>query len=77
MAMAIKGRLTSGNNPLHMRRKHLSNAMRDNTHMIRTMLANWPEEFQLPEDHPLREWLEVTDFICDQLESPDVPTVQV
>lgn len=65
------GRLTSGNAPLHERRKHMSNAMRDNVHMIRTMMANWPEEFQLPADHPVHEWLEVTDYICDQLETPD------
>ena len=65
------GRLTSGNAPLHERRKHLTNAMRDNTHMVRTMMANWPEEFQLLDDHPIHEWLEVTDYICDQMESPD------
>ena len=65
------GRLTTGNKPLHERRKHLTNAMRDNTQMIRTMLANWPEEFQLPADHPILEWLEVTDYICDETEKSD------
>lgn len=66
----VKGRLTSGNAPLHVRRVGLSNAMRDGVQTIRTMLANWPDEYALPSDHPVHEWLEVTDFICDQLEEP-------
>lgn len=64
------GRLTTGNAPLHIRRKHLSNSMRDNVHMIQTMIANWPKEFELPDDHPLHEWMEVTTYICDELEKP-------
>lgn len=64
------GRLTTGNAPLHIRRKHLSNGIRDNLHMVQTMLANWPAEFALPDDHPLHEWLEVSAYICDQLETP-------
>lgn len=71
----IKGRLTSGNAPLHERRKHLANAMRDGVQTIRTMLANWPDEYALPSDHPVHEWLEVTDFICDQLEEPSGPSL--
>lgn len=66
------GRLTTGNKTLCERRKHLTNIMRDSTHMIRTMLANWPTEFELPPDHPIHEWLEVTDYICDEMEKPDV-----
>lgn len=69
----IKGRLTSGNAPLHERRTHLSNAMRDGVQTIRIMLTNWPAEYALPVDHPVHEWLEVTDYICDQLEQPVCP----
>lgn len=69
----VKGRLTSGNAPLHERRTHLSNAMRDGAQTIRTMLANWPAEYALPDEHPVHEWLEVTDYICDQLEKPECP----
>ena len=64
------GRLTTGNKPLHERRKDLTNHMRDATHTIRTMLANWPAEFDLPADHPIHEWLDVTDYICDETEKP-------
>jgi len=39
-------------------------------HMVQTMLANWPKEFELPDDHPIHEWLEVTTYICDELEKP-------
>lgn len=70
----VKGRLTSGNKPLHTRRVGLSNAMRDGAQTIRTMLKNWPDEYALPADHPVHEWLEVTDFICEQLETPDEPS---
>lgn len=64
------GRLTTGNKPLHERRKDLTNHMRDASHTIRTMLANWPAEFDLPADHPIHEWLDVTDYICDETEKP-------
>lgn len=64
------GRLTTGNKPLHERRKDLTNHMRDATHTIRTMLANWPAEFDLPADHPIHEWLDVTDYIADEAEKP-------
>lgn len=67
------GRLTTGNAPLYVRRKHLTNAMRDNVHMIQTMLANWPAEFAIPPDHPIHEWMEVTTYICDEMEKPDDP----
>lgn len=62
------GRLTTGNAPLHQRRRDLTNRMRDTTHTVRTMIANWPAEFELPDDHPIYEWLEVTEYICDELE---------
>lgn len=64
------GRLTTGNMPLNQRRKDLTNRMRDTAHQVRTMLANWPAEFELPDDHPIHEWLDVTDYICDETEKP-------
>lgn len=64
------GRLTSGNAPLHVRRKHLSNQLRDTHHMLSTTLANWPAEFALPADHNLFELLEVMIVVADQLETP-------
>lgn len=71
------GRLTSGDTPLHVRRKHLSNQLRDTEHMLQTTLANWPAEFALPADHNLYELLEVMLVVADQLETPDEPAVQV
>lgn len=68
------GRLTSGDTPLHVRRKHLSNQLRDTEHMLQTTLANWPAEFALPADHNLFELLEVMIVVADQLETPDEPT---
>lgn len=68
------GRLTSGDTPLHVRRKHLSNQLRDTEHMLKTTLANWPAEFALPDDHNLFELLEVMLVVADQLETPDEPT---
>lgn len=65
------GRLTTGNAPLHVRRKHLSNQLRDTEHMLKTTLANWPAEFALPADHNLFELLEVMIVVADQLETPD------
>lgn len=65
------GRLTSGDTPLHVRRKHLSNQLRDTEHMLQTTLANWPAEFALPDDHNLFELLEVMLVVADQLETPD------
>ena len=62
------GRLTTGNMPLNQRRKDLTNRMRDTVHQVRTMIANWPNEFELPDDHPIHEWLDVTDYICDETE---------
>lgn len=64
------GRLTTGNMPLNQRRKDLTNRMRDTVHQVRTMIANWPIEFELPDDHPIHEWLDVTDYICDETEKP-------
>ena len=64
------GRLTTGNMPLNQRRKDLTNRMRDTVHQVRTMIANWPNEFELPDDHPIHEWLDVTDYICDETEKP-------
>lgn len=65
------GRLTTGNAPLHVRRKHLSNQLRDTEHMLTTTLANWPAEFALPDNHNLFELLEVMIVVADQLETPD------
>lgn len=64
------GRLTSGNKPLHERRKHLTNIFRDAAHMARTTIANWPGEFDLPDDHQIFELLEVMDIVCDNMEQP-------
>lgn len=65
------GRLTTGNAPLHVRRKHLSNQLRDTEHMLQTTLANWPAEFALPDNHNIFELLEVMIVVADQLETPD------
>ena len=65
------GRLTTGNAPLHIRRKHLSNQLRDTEHMLRNTIANWPAEFALPTDHNLFELLEVMIVVADQLETPE------
>lgn len=65
------GRLTSGNAPLHERRKHLSHQLRDTEHMLATTIANWPNEFALPADHNIFELLQVMIVVADQLESPD------
>ena len=65
------GRLTTGNAPLHVRRKHLSNQLRDCEHMLKTTIANWPTEFALPDTHNLHELLEVMLVVADQLETPD------
>ena len=67
----VEGRLTSGNEPLHVRRKGLVNAMRDSVQTIRTMLANWPLEYDLPSDHPVHELLGITEVICKDLETPN------
>ncbi len=64
------GRLTSGNTPLHMRRKHLTNQLRDTEHMLRTTVNNWPKEFDLPADHKLFELLEVMLIVADEMETP-------
>lgn len=64
------GRLTTGNMPLNQRRKDLTNRMRDTVHQVRTMIANWPAEFDLPPDHPIHEWMDVTNYICDETEKP-------
>lgn len=69
--MIQKGRLTSGNSPLHARRKGLVNALRDGNQTIRTMLANWPLEYELPADHPVHELLDIVEVICQDLEKPD------
>lgn len=64
------GRLTSGNAPLHVRRKHLTNTIRSTSHSVRTSMANWPAEYEFPPDHPIHELLDVMDYICDQIEEP-------
>lgn len=69
--MIPKGRLTSGNAPLHIRRQGLSNAMLDGAQTLRTMLANWPDEYQLPADHDIHELISITEQIAHQLVEPD------
>lgn len=64
------GRLTSGTKDLHIRRKHLTNILRDATHSVRTCMANWPAEFDLPEDHSIHELLDVIEYVCDEMENP-------
>lgn len=66
----IKGRLTIGNKPLHERRKHLTNGLRDCVHMTRTSMANWPDEYAFPPDHPIHELLDVIEHVCDITEEP-------
>lgn len=64
-------RLTSGNTPLHIRRKGLSDTLKDNIFMINTMIEKWPEEYQLPPDHDLFELLRVMGIVADELVQPN------
>ncbi len=61
-------RLTSGNAPLNIRRKHLTNVLRQAAHCVQTSIDNWPAEYELPKDHPLFELLEVIGIVCDDVE---------
>lgn len=65
-----KGRLTSGNKALHVRRKPLADVLDNTVHMVRTMMANWPEEYQLPPDHNIHELLTVIGVVVDELKEP-------
>ncbi|MNO13188.1 hypothetical protein D3C76_28170 [compost metagenome] len=67
----MRTRLTSGNAPLHVRRKYLTNILREAVHSCKTTMTNWPDEFMLPEDHDIHELLRITETICDDLENPD------
>lgn len=62
-------RLTSGNQPLHIRRRDLTNQLRTTVTAVRTSIENWPAEYELPEDHPLFELLEVIEIVCDNTEA--------
>lgn len=68
------GRLTSGNAPLHVRRKGISDTLKDNIHMIKTMMEKWPAEYQFPTDHDIHELLQVMEVVADNLVTPDGPT---
>lgn len=70
------GRLTHGNPPLHIRRAQLAYTLLDTTHMIRTMLANYPAEYAIPEDHDLMELIRVMDVIAKDLETPNVEPIE-
>lgn len=67
------GRLTSGNAPLHVRRKDLANQLLVCKHSLETSLANWPEEYQIPLDHDLRELLRIMQHIATDLTTPPKP----
>lgn len=64
-------RLTTGNKPLHVRREHFANVMKEYTHALQTMLDNWPEEWEFPEDHDIHELIRVSDVIADEMVKPD------
>lgn len=66
------GRLTSGSAPLHVRRKGISDTLKDNIHMIKTMVEKWPNEYQFPTDHNIHELLQVMEVVADDLVTPDV-----
>lgn len=68
-ALHRAGRLTSGNQPLHIRRRDLTNQLRTTVHAVRTSIANWPAEYDLPPDHPIFELLEVIEIVCDNTEA--------
>lgn len=68
------GRLTSGNAPLHIRRKGISDVLKDNIFMIKVMMKNWPNEYQFEPDHDIHELLSVMEVVADQLVTPDGPT---
>lgn len=68
-AMMRAGRLTSGNQPLHIRRRDLTNQLRTTVHAVRTSIANWPAEYDLAADHPIFELLEVIEIVCDKTEA--------
>lgn len=65
-----KGRLTTGDAPLHVRRAALANPIADCAHMIRTMLDNWPAEFQLGQDHRIYQALYEMDMVAEDLVEP-------
>lgn len=65
------GRLTSGNAPLHVRRKGVANTLRDNVHMINTMMTKWPAEYQFPPDHDIHELLRVMEAVATDIENPN------
>lgn len=65
-----KGRLTSGNKALHVRRKPIADILDDVVHMVSTMMANWPEEYKLPADHNIHELLTVIGVVSSDLKEP-------
>jgi hypothetical protein len=65
-----KGRLTSGDAPLHVRRKHLANAIKDAKDTLSTMLRNWPAEFECEPGHDVFQLIEVMGVVADNLEEP-------
>jgi hypothetical protein len=68
------GRLTSGFAPLHVRRKGISDTLKDNIHMIKTMMEKWPTEYQFEPDHNIHELLQVMEVVADDLVTPVGPT---
>lgn len=62
-----RGRLTSGNKPVHERRVHLANAIYDAKATIITMITNWPAEYELPEGHDIYQLIEVMGVVAEDL----------
>lgn len=58
---------------LYVGRQGISNTLLDTAHMIRTMLANWPECYQIPPDHDLHELLRVMDVVAEELPKEPIP----
>jgi hypothetical protein len=65
------GRLTTGKQPLHVRRKGIADTLNDSVHTISTMIKNWPNEYVFPADHDIHELLRVMTAVADNLTQPE------
>lgn len=72
--LIAKGRLTSGNAPLHERRKNLANAIIDAQVTLKIMITNWPNEFELPEGHDVFQLMEVMGVVAEDLTNVEQDT---
>ncbi|MDX0622883.1 hypothetical protein GOD54_23575 [Sinorhizobium medicae] len=67
LVLEKKGRLTTGDAPLHVRRAALANPIADCAQMIQVMLDNWPAEFMAAPADPVRLLLIQMDKVAKDL----------